>query len=58
MAQENMGNEMGLRPVRLDNGLRDSDGDWWGWLRFGTIVCKSLVEGSLNRRKSGVEASA
>ena len=41
MAQENMENEMGLRPMRLNNGLRDSDRDWWGWLRFGTIVCKS-----------------
>ena len=37
-----MKNEMGLRLMRLGNGIRGSDGNWWGWLRFGTIVCKPL----------------
>ena len=37
-----MEKEMELRLMRLGNRLRGSDGDRWGWLRFGTILCKPL----------------
>ena len=28
--------------MKPGNGLQSSCGDWWGWFRFGTIVCKPL----------------